>query len=96
MSICLLTEVKLQWAMLKLGWVTVSVRDQLWDVSKLEFLKIWCTTHVSDGFALALGDQNTFWPCFLLPTNSHGNNTSLMKVIIVPNESLIRTSLYTC
>ena len=35
MTICLLTEVKRQWAMLVLGWVTVSVRDQLWDVSKL-------------------------------------------------------------
>ena len=31
---CLLTEVKQQWAMLVLGWVTVSVPDQLWDVSK--------------------------------------------------------------
>ena len=38
MTICLLTEVNRQWAMLVLGWVTVSVRDQLWDVSKLEFL----------------------------------------------------------
>ena len=38
MTICLLTEVKGQWAMLVLGWVTVSVRDQLWDVSKFEFL----------------------------------------------------------
>ena len=37
-SICLLTEGKRQWAMLVLGWVTVSVWDQLWDVSKLEFL----------------------------------------------------------
>ena len=35
-TISLLTEVKRQWAMLVLGWVTVSVRDQLWDVSKLE------------------------------------------------------------
>ena len=40
MTICLLTEVKRQWAMLVLGWVTVSVRDQLWDVSKLEFLSV--------------------------------------------------------
>ena len=39
-TICLLTEVKQQWAMLVLGWVTVSVRDQLWDVSKLEFLSV--------------------------------------------------------
>ena len=36
MTICLLTEVKWQWAMLVFGWVTVSVRVQLWDVSKLE------------------------------------------------------------
>ena len=43
-SISLLTEVKQQWAMLVLGWVTVSVRDQLWDVSKLEFL---CVTRLS-------------------------------------------------
>ena len=27
-------------AMLVLGWVTVSVLDQLWDVSKLEFLSV--------------------------------------------------------
>ena len=40
MAICLLTEVKRQWAMLVLGWVTVSVQDQLWDVSKLEFLSV--------------------------------------------------------
>ena len=40
MTICLLTEVKWQWAMLVLGWVTVSVQDQLWDVSKLEFLSV--------------------------------------------------------
>ena len=39
-SICLVTEVKRQWAMLVLGWVTVSVQDQLWDVSKLEFLSV--------------------------------------------------------
>ena len=41
-SICLLTEVKRQWAMVNLvpGWVTVSVRDQLWDVSNLEFLSV--------------------------------------------------------
>ena len=39
-TICLLTEVKRQWAMLLLGWVTVSVRHQLWDVSKLEFLSV--------------------------------------------------------
>ena len=38
MTICLLTEVKRQWALLVLGGVTVSLRDQLWDVSKLEFL----------------------------------------------------------
>ena len=38
MSICLLTEVKRQWAMLVLGWVTVWVLDQLCDVSELEFL----------------------------------------------------------
>ena len=38
MSICLLTEVKRQWAILVLGWVTVSVLDQQWDVSQLEFL----------------------------------------------------------
>ena len=36
----LLTEVKRQWAMLVLGWVTVSVWNQLWDVSKLEFLSV--------------------------------------------------------
>ena len=40
MTISLLTEVKQQWAMLVLGWVTLSVRDQLWDVSKLEFLSV--------------------------------------------------------
>ena len=40
MTICLFTEVKRQWAMLVLGWVTVSVRDKLWDVSKLEFLAV--------------------------------------------------------
>ena len=40
MTICLLTEVKQQWAMLVLGWVNVSVWDQLWDVSKLEFLSV--------------------------------------------------------
>ena len=40
MTISLLTEVKWQWAMLVLGWVTVSVQDQLWDVSKLEFLSV--------------------------------------------------------
>ena len=40
MTICLLTEVRRQWAMLVLGWVTVSVWDQLWDVSKLEFLSV--------------------------------------------------------
>ena len=28
-----------------------------------EFHKFWCTTRVSDGFALALGDRNTFQPC---------------------------------
>ena len=44
MTISLLTEVKREWAMLVLGWVTVSVRDQLWDVSKLEFL---CVTRLS-------------------------------------------------
>ena len=38
MTISLLTEVKQQWSMLLLGWVTVSVWNQLWDVSKLEFL----------------------------------------------------------
>ena len=36
MTICRLTEVKRQWIMLVLGLVTVSVRDQLWDVSELE------------------------------------------------------------
>ena len=42
MTICLLTEVMRQWAMLVLGWVTFSVRDQLWDVSvgMLEFLSV--------------------------------------------------------
>ena len=40
MSICLLTEVKGQWATLVLEWVT----DQLWDVSELEFL---CVTRLS-------------------------------------------------
>ena len=40
MTICLLTEVKRQWALLVLAWVTVSVRDQLWDISKLEFLSV--------------------------------------------------------
>ena len=35
MTICLLTEVKQQWSMLILGWVTVSVWDQL-----LEFLSV--------------------------------------------------------
>ena len=40
MTICLLTEVKWQWAMLVLVWVTVSVRDQLCDVSKLEFISV--------------------------------------------------------
>ena len=38
MTICLLSEVTRQWARLVLAWVTVSVRDQLWDVSKLDFL----------------------------------------------------------
>ena len=38
MTFSLLSEVKRQWAMLVLGWVTVSVRDQLWDVSKFKFL----------------------------------------------------------
>ena len=33
MSICLLIEVKWQWAMLVLGWVTVSVLHQLWGSS---------------------------------------------------------------
>ena len=28
-----------------------------------DFCKFYYTTHVSDGFALTLGDQNTFWPC---------------------------------
>ena len=28
-----------------------------------DFRKFLCTTHVSDGFLLVLGDQNTFWPC---------------------------------
>ena len=37
---CLLTGVKQQWAMLVLGWVTVSVWNELWDVSKLEFLSV--------------------------------------------------------
>ena len=37
MTISLLTEVKRQWAMLVLGWVTVSVRDQLWDVDFRKF-----------------------------------------------------------
>ena len=45
MNICLLTEVKQQWAMLVLGWVTVWVLDQLWDVSQLEFL---CVTRLSE------------------------------------------------
>ena len=40
MTVSLLTVVKQQWAMLVLGWVTVSVRDHLWDVSKLEFLSV--------------------------------------------------------
>ena len=40
MPICLLTEVKRQWAMLVLGWVTISVWDQMWDLSKLEFLSV--------------------------------------------------------
>ena len=40
MTICLLIEVKQQWAMLVLAWVTISVWDQLWDVSKLEFLSV--------------------------------------------------------
>ena len=43
MSICLLTEDKRQWATLVLGLVIVSVLDQLWDVSKLEFL---CVTRL--------------------------------------------------
>ena len=38
MSICLFTEAKQQWARLALGWVTVSVLDQLWYVSESEFL----------------------------------------------------------
>ena len=38
MTICLLNKFKRQWAMAVLRWVTVSVREQLWDVSKLEFL----------------------------------------------------------
>ena len=38
MSICLLTEVKRQWATLVLGSVTVSVLHHLWDVSELEFI----------------------------------------------------------
>ena len=38
MTISLLTEIKRQGPMLVLGWLTVSVRNQLWDVSKLEFL----------------------------------------------------------
>ena len=49
MSICLLSEVKQQWATLVLGWVTVPPA-------------VGCT-RVSDGFALMLGDQNTFWSC---------------------------------
>ena len=48
MSICLFTEVKRQWAMLVLGWVTTSMH----------------TTRISDSFALMLLDQNPFWPCF--------------------------------
>ena len=40
LGICLLTEVKRQWSMLVLGWVSVSVWDQLWDLSNLEFLSI--------------------------------------------------------
>ena len=40
MPICLLTEVKWQWAMLVLAWVTISVGEQLWDVSDLEFLSV--------------------------------------------------------
>ena len=69
MTICLLTEVKLQWAMLVHGWVTLSLLDQLWDVSKLEFLSVTrpssILVHFSYlcGFGLALGNQNTFWPC---------------------------------
>ena len=43
----LLTEVTWQWAMLVLGWVTVSVWDQLWDVSKLEFLSVMKLLHSS-------------------------------------------------
>ena len=38
MTICLLTEVKWQSAMLVLGWLTVWVLDRLWDVFELEFL----------------------------------------------------------
>ena len=40
MTICLLTKVKRQWAMLVLGRVTISVWDQLWGVSNLEFLYV--------------------------------------------------------
>ena len=34
-----------------------------------DFRIFWCTTCVSDGFVLALGDQNTFWPCYFIRFN---------------------------
>ena len=36
-----------------------------------DFRKFYCTTRVSDGFALVLGYQNTFWPCFILTLNRY-------------------------
>ena len=36
----IVAQSKRQWVMFVLGWVIVSVRDQLWDVSKLEFLSV--------------------------------------------------------
>ena len=73
MTVSLLTEVKWEWAMLihVLGWVNVSVRDQLWDVPKLEFL---CVTNFA---CMKLnicftGDHNfelkcdyPIWDCYL-------------------------------
>ena len=38
------------------------------------------TTRVSDGYVLALGDQNTFWPFFFLSPDFHELWHSVMSV----------------
>ena len=52
MSICLVTEVKRQWATQVLGWVS----------------PVQCTTHVSDGFAARTSRPKTLSALFLFQT----------------------------